>query len=106
MTGLLLKGLGLFLLAAAVSAALSYVVPAKLLPLVRGAVWLLPLVFLGIEFWASEAAHDLNWSAVWRGTVSAAAQTLLFWPGALAGHYAVARVLRGDHGGHRGNMTA
>ena len=106
MTGLLLKGLGLFLLAAVLSAALSYLVPGKLLPLVRGAVWLLPLVFLGIEFWASEASHDLNWSAVWRGVVSAVAQTLLFWPGALAGHYAVTRFLRGDQGGPRGNIAA
>ena len=50
----------------------------------------------------SEAAHDLDWSAVWRGTVSAAAQTLLFWPGALVGHYGV-QALRADHGGPRGN---
>jgi hypothetical protein len=102
MTGLLLKGLGFFLAAAVVSALLTWIVPGKLVPLVKILVWLLPLLFLGIEFWASEAAHDFDWSAVWRGTVSAAAQTLLFWPGALAGHYGV-QALRADHGGPRGN---
>ena len=102
MTGLLLKGLGFFLAAAVVSALLTWIVPVKLVPVVKIVVWLLPLLFLGIEFRASEAAHDLDWSAVWRGTVSAAAQTLLFWPGALAGHYGV-QALRADHGGPRGN---
>jgi hypothetical protein len=95
MTGLILKGLGFFLAAAAISALLTYVVPGKLVGVVRVLVWLLPLVFLSIELWASEAAHDLDWRAVWRGFISAGAQTLLFWPGALAGHYGV-RALRGE----------
>lgn len=101
MTGLLFKGLGLFLIAAALSGLLAYVVPAKLLPMVGIVVWGLPIVFLGVEFWASAAAHDFDWNAIWRGTVSAGAQTLLFWPGALAGYYGV-RALRGDGRGSRG----
>jgi hypothetical protein len=101
MTGFLLKGLGFFLAAAAVSALLTWIVPGKLVAGVKIFVWLLPLVFLGIEFWASEAAHDFDWSAVWRGFVSAMAQTVLFWPGALAGHYGV-RVMRGEFARPRG----
>lgn len=101
MTGLLLKGLGLFLAAAVVAALLTWIVPVKLVPVVKVFVWLLPLVFLGLEFWASEAANDESWTAVWRGVVSAAAQTALFWPGALAGHYGV-RAMRGEFGRPRG----
>jgi len=101
MTGLLLKGLILLLAAAAVSALLTWAVPGKLVLMVKIFVWLLPLVFLGLEFWASEAANDQSWNAVWRGTVSAAAQTALFWPGALAGHYGV-RALRGEFDRPRG----
>ncbi len=102
MTGLLLKGLGFVLAAAVVSALVTWVVPGKLITVVKIAVWLLPLVFLGIEFWAIQAQHDLNWSAIWRGFVSSIAQTLLFWPGALAGYYG-ARALRDDLQGPRGN---
>jgi hypothetical protein len=102
MTGILLKGLGFFLAAAVVSALLTWAVPGKVLPAVKVLVWVLPLVFLGIEFWAINASHDLTWAAAWRGVVSAGAQTLIFWPGALAGHYGVA-YLRADHGGPRGN---
>lgn len=101
MTGFLLKGLGFFLAAALVSALLTWIVPGKLVSVVKVFVWLLPLVFLGVELWASEAANDMSWNAIWRGTVSAGAQTVLFWPGALAGHYGV-RVMRGEFGGPRG----
>lgn len=101
MTGLLLKGLVFFLAAALVSALLTWVVPVKLVSVVKIFVWLLPLVFLGVELWASEAANDMSWNAIWRGTVSAGAQTVLFWPGALAGHYGV-RALRGEFGRTRG----
>jgi hypothetical protein len=102
MTGLLLKGLGFFLAAAVVSALVTYVVPGKLVSVVKIAVWLLPLVFLGIEFWAIQAQHDLSGSAIWRGFISSMAQTLLFWPGALAGHYG-ARTMRADLQGPRGD---
>ena len=102
MTGFVLKGLGFFLAAAVVSALLTWIVPGKIVPAVKVLVWLLPLVFLGIEFWAIQASHDMTWAAAWRGVVSAGAQTLIFWPGALAGHYGVA-ALRADHGGPRGS---
>jgi hypothetical protein len=101
MTGFLLKGLGFFLAAAVVSALMTWAVPGKFVPVVKIFVWLLPLVLLGIEFWAMTAAHDTSWNAVWRGTVSAGAQTVLFWPGALAGHYGV-RAMRGEIGRPRG----
>jgi hypothetical protein len=101
MTGFLLKGLGFFLAAAVVSALITWFVPGKLIAVVKIVVWCLPIVFLGIEFWASDAANDFNWNAIWRGTVSAGAQTVLFWPGALAGHYGV-RAVRGDYGRTRG----
>jgi hypothetical protein len=95
MTGWLLKGLALFLAAAVAGALLTYAVPEKLAPVIRVAVWALPLVFLGVELWASAAAHDFNAAAIWRSVLSAGAQTLLFWPGALAGHYAVAALRAG-----------
>ena len=101
MTGFLLKGLGVFLAAAVVSALLTWIVPVKFVAVVKVFVWLLPLVLLGIEFWAMSAANDTSWNAVWRGTVSALAQTVLFWPGALAGHYGV-RAMRGEFGRPRG----
>jgi hypothetical protein len=102
MTGLLLKGLGFFLAAAIVSALLTWIVPGKVMPAVKVLVWLLPLVFLGVEFWAMRASHDITWAAAWRGAISAGAQTLIFWPGALAGHYGV-KALRADLQGPRGN---
>lgn len=102
MTGILLKGLGFFLAAAVVSALLTYAVPGKLIPAVKVLVWLLPVVFIGIEFWAIHASHDMTWAAAWRGVVSAGAQTVIFWPGALAGHYGV-RALRADLQSPRGN---
>lgn len=102
MTGVLLKGLGFFLTAAVLSALVTWAVPAKIVPAVKVLVWLLPVVFLGIEFWAIQASHDLTWAAAWRGVVSAGAQTLIFWPGALAGHYGV-RAIRSDLQGARGN---
>ncbi|MCU0955438.1 MAG: hypothetical protein MUC37_12745 [Hyphomicrobium sp.] len=95
MTGWLLKGLALFLAAAVAGVLLTYAVPVKLVPVVRVAVWALPFVFLGIELWASAAAHDFDGAAIWRSIVSAGAQTLLFWPGALAGHYAAAALRAG-----------
>ncbi|MGE5267548.1 MAG: hypothetical protein ACM3L9_09315 [Deltaproteobacteria bacterium] len=101
MTGWLLKGLALFLAAAVAAALVTYAVPEKLVPVIRVAVWALPLVFLGIELWASAAAHDFNGAAIWRSIISAGAQTLLFWPGALAGHYA-AGALRAGAGGPGG----
>jgi hypothetical protein len=64
-------------------------------------LWALPLLFLGIELWTSAAAHDFNGAAIWRSIISAGAQTLLFWPGALAGHYA-AGALRAGAGGPGG----
>lgn len=105
MTGWLLKGLGFFLAAALISALLTYAVPEKLLPVIRFAVWVLPLAFLGIELSASAAAHDFNGPAIWRGVVSAGAQTLLFWPGALAGNYA-AGAFRAGAGGPGGKTYA
>jgi hypothetical protein len=102
MTGLLLKGLGFFLAAAAVSALITWVVPGKLLPAVKAVVWLLPLGLVGIEFWASHAGHEFDGRAIWRGIVSAGAQTLLLWPGALAGYYGVS-TLRAGGGEWRGN---
>jgi hypothetical protein len=102
MSGILLKGLGFFLAAAVVSALLTWAAPAKIVPAVKILVWVLPAFFLGIEFWAIRAAHDLTWAAAWRGVVSAGAQTVIFWPGALAGHYGV-RAVRADLHGPRGN---
>ncbi|MGZ9059383.1 MAG: hypothetical protein ACXW14_09090 [Burkholderiaceae bacterium] len=102
MTGFFVKGLGFFLAAAVVSALLTWIVPGRIVPAVKVLVWLLPLVFLGIEFLAIQASHDLSWAAAWRGAVSAGAQTLIFLPGALAGHYGVA-ALRADLQGPRGN---
>ena len=102
MTGVLLKGLGLFLAAAVLSAFMTWIVPGKVMPAVKVLVWLLPLAFLGIEFWAMHASHDITWAAAWRGAISAGAQTLIFWPGALAGHYGVA-AMRADLQGPRGN---
>jgi hypothetical protein len=98
MTGWMLKGLGFFLAAAVMSALVTYAVPGKIMPVVRMLVWALPLVFLAIELWSSAAAHDFNWAAIRRGVVSAVAQTLLFWPGALAGHYAADRLRSGADG--------